>query len=110
MHASAVLIEGAKKLSLAEIGLKDPEGWRCGCSGSAILVFRPAQKNCYGRARCRRFLVWHIHWCRGMRLSAKLLIRRLGTGHKVGDFVFVPGSSGFREAKGLIWWQRKLLW
>ena len=25
MHASAVLIEGAKKLSLAEIGLKDPE-------------------------------------------------------------------------------------
>jgi len=24
-----------------------------------------------------------------------------GTGHKVGDFVFVPGSTGFREAKGL---------
>ena len=100
MHASAVLIEGAKKLSLAEIGLKDPEGGdvvvrvhHSGIStGTEKLLWSGAMPPFPGLA---------YPLVPGYEAVGEVVDTTAGTGHKVGDFVFVPGSSGFREAKGL---------
>jgi 3-hydroxyethyl bacteriochlorophyllide a dehydrogenase len=100
MHASAVLIEGAKKLSLAEIGLKDPEAGdvvvrvqHSGIStGTEKLLWSGAMPPFPGLA---------YPLVPGYEAVGEVVDATAGTGHKVGDFVFVPGSSGFREAKGL---------
>ena len=100
MHASAVLIEGAKKLSLAEIGLKDPEAGdvvvrvqHSGIStGTEKLLWSGAMPPFPGLA---------YPLVPGYEAVGEVVDATAGTGQKVGDFVFVPGSCGFREAKGL---------
>jgi len=59
METSAVLLEGAKQLSIQSVGLKEP------ADGDVvvqviILEFQPVLKVCYGLVPCRHFQVWAI--------------------------------------------------
>ena len=100
MLASAVLIEGAKKLSLAEIGLKDPE------NGDVVVRVHHS-----GISTGTEKLLWsgamppfpglEYPLVPGYEAVGEVVEASKVSGLKVGDFVFVPGSSGFREAKGL---------
>lgn len=100
MHASAVLIEGAKKLCLAEIGLKDPE------AGDVVVGVRHS-----GISTGTEKLLWSgamppfpglgYPLVPGYEAVGEVVEAMSAACHKVGDFVFVPGSSGFRDAKGL---------
>ena len=89
-----------QKLSLAEIGLKDPE------AGDVVVR---VQHSGISTGTGKIALVWcdaAVSWFglsvgAGYEAVGEVVDATAGTGHKVGDFVFVPGSSGFREAKGL---------
>ena len=99
MHASAVLIEGAKKLSLAEIGLKDPEAGdvvvrvqHSGIStGTEKLLWSGAMPPFPGLA---------ILWYQAMRPLVKSLMRLRAQATR-SAILFSFRASGFREAKGL---------
>ena len=100
MHTSAVILEGPKKLALRDIGLKDPT------DGDVVV-----RVDFSGISTGTEKLLWSgsmppfpglgYPLVPGYEAVGEVVDAPKGSGHKVGDFVFVPGSNSFVDAKGL---------
>lgn len=100
MHTSAVILEGPKTLCLGDVRLKDP------AQGDVVV-----QVHHSGISTGTEKLLWTgsmppfpglgYPLVPGYEAVGEIVEAPMGTGHKVGDFVFVPGSNSFVDAKGL---------
>lgn len=100
MRTSAVLLEGPKKLSLREIGLKDPT------DGDVVVKVQHS-----GISTGTEKLLWSgsmppfpglgYPLVPGYEAVGEIIDAPKGSTSKIGDFVFVPGSNNFVDAKGL---------
>lgn len=100
MHTSAVILEGPRQLTLREIGLKDPT------EGDVVVCVHHS-----GISTGTEKLLWSgsmppfpglgYPLVPGYEAVGEIVDAPKGSGHKIGDFVFVPGSNSFVDAKGL---------
>lgn len=100
MHTSAVILEGPRQLTLRDVGLKDPT--------QDDVVVRVLHS---GISTGTEKLLWSgsmppfpglgYPLVPGYEAVGEILEAPKGSGYKAGDFVFVPGSNSFIDAKGL---------
>jgi len=108
METSAVLLEGAKQLSFQSVGLKDPT------EGDVVV-----QVHHSGISTGTESLLWSgkmppfpgmgYPLVPGYEAMGEVVHAEKATSLNIGDFVFVPGSSGFTDALGLFGGSARLL-
>ena len=108
METSAVLLEGAKQLSIQSVGLKEP------ADGDVVV-----QVSHSGISTGTESLLWSgtmppfpgmgYPLVPGYEAVGEVVHAEKGATVTPGDHVFVPGSNGFKEAFGLFGGSARLL-
>ena len=108
METSAVLLEGAKQLSIQSVGLKEPT------DGDVVV-----QVSHSGISTGTENLLWSgtmppfpgmgYPLVPGYEAVGEVIHAEKGAALSPGDYVFVPGSNGFKDALGLFGGSARLL-